>query len=888
MSDRDRSREPQPRPRKRASRAPEPRRRSNSSPDARSGGARRSPKQRTARQATADSAQRRVPGTARATGRPPARKARPSKARKPSSRRRRVVRYALITLALLFVIGIVTGGVVYASIARDLPDPSQPLKGRDQTSIIYDRDGAVLTELFAEQNRTDVSLDQVPAALRQGVIATEDQRFYEHEGVDPLGIMRALWVDITEGKRHGGSTITQQFVKNAIVTDEQTLKRKLMEAMLAYRLEKDYTKDQILELYLNTIYYGHGAYGVQAASQAYFGKDVQELTVAESAVIAGVIKSPGNYSPIIDPEAGRQRRDTVLAQMRELGFIDQATYDEAVASEITLAQAEPSDTKAPYFVEWVKQTLIDTYGPDAVYKGGLRVTTTIDLGMQAAAEEAITAALDREDDPSASIVAIDPATGQVLAMVGGRDFSTQQFNVAVQGHRQPGSAFKPFVLATALEEGIPSEKAYESAPARLTIPGGQVWKVTGSSGGGLMRLRVATEKSINSVFAQLILEVGAEKVVDMAKRLGITTDVTAVPAIALGGLERGVSPLEMASAYGTFANAGTHMPAHGILRVTEADGTVLDEAAYEGEEAISPAVAYLTTDLLKGVISRGTGKAAKIGRPAAGKTGTTQEYRDAWFVGYTPHLSAAVWVGHPEGQLEMKDVHGRKVTGGSFPAEIWAAFMKKASEAYPSSDFERPKGLTTAKVCSETGLAATDFCPETVSALLLSGTTLDECALHAEPEVIDIPNLIGKTKEEALALLKQLMLLFRVEEREMAGVPIGIVGDQDPRYPSQGTTQTVVTLYVSKGTPKTEPPTALFTYTPTAPAAGEVVRFDASTSTDDGVIVKYAWEFGDGSPLIEGKTVDHTFTAAGTYTVTLWVTDDTDQVASLPVSVEVR
>ncbi|MDP2300016.1 MAG: penicillin-binding transpeptidase domain-containing protein, partial [Actinomycetota bacterium] len=389
-----------------------------------------------------------------------------------------------------------------------------------------------------------------------------------------------------------------------------------------------------------------------------------------------------------------------------------------MAEAFTLAAPEPADSAAPYFVEWVKQNLIDQYGPDAVFKGGLRVKTTVDPATQTAAETAITSILDREDDPSAAIVAIDPATGEVLAMVGGKDFNAQQFNVAVQGLRQPGSSFKAFVLASALEQGVSPEKAYESRAAQFAIPGGQTWKVTGSSAGGPMRLRVATEKSINAVFAQVILEIGADKVADTATRMGITTPINAVPAIALGSQE--VTPLEMASAYGTFANGGVHVPPHGIVEVADVTGEVLFTADAQGTEAITPAVAYLVTDMLRGVISKGTGTAAKIGRPAAGKTGTTQAYRDAWFVGYTPDLVAAVWMGDPEAQTEMTNVHGKKVTGGSFPAQIWAAFMKAALKDVKAAEFNRPPGLTTESICLESGQKAGEFCTSKASALFLS------------------------------------------------------------------------------------------------------------------------------------------------------------------------
>jgi len=357
----------------------------------------------------------------------------------------------------------ITGCAVYTSMANQLPDPDiTKAKGRDQTTVIYDKDNKVLVRLYAEENRIDVPLKDIPVHLRQAVIATEDQRFYEHEGVDPLGIARAVVVDVMErSTAQGGSTITQQYVKQAFVTSEKTLKRKVQEAILAQRVEKRYTKDQILERYLNTIYFGHGAYGVEAASRAYFGKGVKKLSVAEAAMIAGVIKSPGRYSPYLEPENAESRRATVLVQMKAEGYIDAASYAEASAEPIELAGLKSRAARAPYFVEWIKEQLISRFGERLVYRGGLQIKTTLDPDAQRAAEKAIASALDRKDDPSAALVAVRPGTGEIIAMVGGRDFSEQQFNVAVQGRRQPGSSFKPFVLAAALEQGINPEQEFK-------------------------------------------------------------------------------------------------------------------------------------------------------------------------------------------------------------------------------------------------------------------------------------------------------------------------------------------------------------------------------------------------------------------------------------------
>ncbi len=813
----------------------------------------------------------------------------PKKTPTQTSRKRKILKWVGIGTLVLIVTTLLVGFIGYRMLLRQLPDPGAAPRGRDQTSVVYDRNGKVLAKLYADENRTDRKLDEIPLELQQAVIATEDQRFYEHKGVDPWGVARALWVDITRGKKHGGSTITQQYVKQAFVTSERTLKRKLLEGILAYRIEKKHSKEEILELYLNTIYYGHGAYGVEAASQTYFGKSVTKLNLQECALIGGVIKSPGLYSPYLDAEAARVRRDTVLDQMLSEGYITSEQHDVATATEIEVEGLKESSARAPYFVEWVKAQLADDFGADAIYRGGISVATTLDWNLQKDAEKAVKHALNGAGDPSVALVALDPNTGEVLAMVGGRDFSSQQFNVAVQGRRQPGSAFKPFVLATALEEGILPEQTFESGPASFPLPNGQTWKVTGASGGkkGPMRLRTATEKSVNSVFAQLILDVGASDVVATAEKMGLHSGIDAVPAIALGGLSEGVSPLEMAAAYGTLATGGKRAEPFGIKEVRDADGDVLASVEPSITDSIDPAVAYLTTDILRGVIEHGTGTAAKIGRPAAGKTGTTQEYRDAWFVGYTPQLVCAIWVGYPDAQTEMKDVHGRAVTGGSFPAEIWAEFMKAASEDLPEDDFVKPDGLASVKICTESGGRATEWCKNTASALFLSDHMPTDCTLHTGPTQIKIPNLIGMTKEAALALLKKLMLMFEVTEKDVSGVPAGIVASQKPKSGSVGTTETVVTIVVSNGGSTDMPPFARFSFQPPNPTVAQEVSFDGSSSTDDKVIAMYYWEFGDGTEF-EGPTTSHAYAAPGTYDVTLWVTDDAGQTSSISQSITVN
>ena len=804
-----------------------------------------------------------------------------------------MLRIVGIVTAFLLVAAAVAGVIVYNDLVANLPDPTKPLKGTDLSTRILDRNGKPITTLFADQNRTYVTLADIPKALQDAVISTEDQRFYEHPGVDLLGIARALWTDVKAGAQvQGGSTITQQYAKQAFVGDQSTLKRKLQEALLAYKIEGQYSKDKILEMYLNAIYFGHGSYGVQTAAQTYFGKPVKDLTVAEAAMIAGVIKSPARYSPYLDPVAAKERRDTVLGQMRDQGYIDAATHDAAVATPIKTTGLKQGSVIAPYFVEYLKTLLVDQYGEDAVYRGGLTVTTTLDLGMQTAAEKAVAKNLDRKTDPSAAVVAIDPATGEIRAMVGGRDFSKLQYNVAVQGHRQSGSSFKPFALVAALQDGVSPEAIFTAQSGKFTIPGGQTWSVAGEPGfKGPTRLRVATVHSLNPVFAQLALKIGADRIVQAATDMGITTKITPVPAVALGGMAEGVTPLEMASAYGTLATNGMHADPIAIMQVTDKDGTVLFTADPKPKRVIDAAIAYLTTDILKGVITGGTGTAAAIGRPAAGKTGTTQRNIDAWFVGYTPDLVASVWVGYAESSSRpMNSVHGIRVTGGSFPARIWAAFMKAALKSTPSSQFKRPSGLVSAKICLASGQRATALCPKTGTALFLAGEEPGLCTLHRTTVGLVVPDLVGLSKAEAFAALDAIALHYTVTESDVSGVGAGIVAAQTPSSGSVITSATVIALTVSTGGAGSgHPPTAAFTWTPATPATGAAVKFDASASTADGSITKWLWEFGDGaSDSSSGAVANHTYATAKTYDVVLWVTDHAGTTVSITKQVVVH
>jgi penicillin-binding protein 1A len=601
-----------------------------------------------------------------------------------SSRATRIIKGLVGVLTLLFLVFAGSGLYLYG-LYQDLPDVEFSEEGLPvaRTSVVYASDGSVIAEWHGVEDRTPVTLEQIPETLRDAVIAVEDERFYEHNGVDVEAIVRAFRSNAEAGTIvQGGSTITQQLVKLLSGEGERTLVRKMREALLAYELEARTDKDRVLEAYLNLVYFGHGWYGVEAASQNYFGKAALELDVAEAAMLAAIIRSPGAYSPKIDPEAARQRRDLVIGKMEEQGYIDPATAQEARNRDIVLAPPRDMPEVAPHFVELVKQDLIDRLGVEAVFGGGLRVHTTLDPSLQALAEQSAASVLPSPDDPDVAIVCIDHSSGAVRAMVGGRDFEVNQFNLAAQGRRQPGSAFKPFVLTAAMASGLSPERTFSTAPYSIQVTDG-TWNVENYEGAfpnTTLTLRDATVWSVNTVFARLVIEIGAEPVVEMASRMGIETTLSPNPAIALGGLTTGVSPLEMASAYGTIASGGVRREPMVVSRVADEQGGVLYEAETEATRVIPEALAVEVSKILHEVITRGTGTAADIGVWAAGKTGTTQSYRDAWFVGYSGNLVTSVWVGYAEGQVDMLDIRGTRVSGGTFPARIWRAYMSQAIE----------------------------------------------------------------------------------------------------------------------------------------------------------------------------------------------------------------
>lgn len=596
----------------------------------------------------------------------------------------------VLIIVLVMVLGVGCGFLTATMNTREnLADVRPPA-----SSQIYDINGNELANIHAEENRVPVSIRQIPKDLQNAFVAVEDNRFYDHIGVDPKGILRAVVSNITSKEvAEGGSTITQQLAKNAYLTQERTMKRKIQEVFLALRLEQQYTKQEILELYLNQIYFGQGAYGVQAAAKTYFGKDVSELDTNECAVLAGIPKSPNYYSPLNSMEAAQERKATVLDQMVKYGYMNAMTANSLKKEPLKLAKphADDNSNTPKYFVNYVIQELINKYGADAVYKDGLKIYTTIDMDMQRAAEEAMKNLPNSSTDangnkqPQGALVAIDPATGYIKAMVGGR--GTDQFNRATMAERQPGSAFKPFVFAAALESDYSPSSMIDDKPLKIGDWSPQNYNRTFN---GMVSLRYTAEQSLNVPTVKLAQEIGLDKVIYYAKEMGISSLVMDGSsahndknfAVTLGGLTRGVTPLELTSAYGTFANSGIHVAPVAIIKVLDRNGKIMEEARPETKQVMKRSSAEELTSMLMGVVQRGTGTRANIGRPAAGKTGTTSDYLDAWFVGYVPDLVCGVWVGCDDNA----SLGG--MTGGATPAVIWKAFMSKALNGTPAKQFE--------------------------------------------------------------------------------------------------------------------------------------------------------------------------------------------------------
>jgi 1A family penicillin-binding protein len=640
-----------------------------------------------------------------------------------------VVTHRSLFIAAAFVVWLGAwagvGGSLWSlhAAASGLPDDSavRAVGSMARATTIADEKGRHAFTIFQER-RLQVPLSRVSPNMIDAILAIEDRRFYSHSGYDPIRIAGAAVHDLINYRaEQGGSTITQQLARLTLLVPEKTVRRKLQEIALATRFERTYTKDEILELYLNKAYFGDGLYGVEAASLGYFGRHAAELSVPEAALIAGLVKSPSTYAPTVAGERAIARRNIVLRAMRSARSIDEQAYQAALRTPLKLNDTlRREEAYGQYFKEEVRKQLVQMFGWDRVYQGGLKVETTLDLDMQKAAETEVARALGEIEqlqarrrrsgaasgEPlQAALIAIDPRTGEVRAMVGGRDFDRSRFNRATQSRRQPGSAFKPFVYAAALEQGFTPATQITGLSEPVFTVGGAWLPEDEHVEGDAITMRAALRTSSNRAAVSMLRSVGISKAVQYAEQLGVG-NVPRVPSLALGSGE--VTLLSLTSAFGAFANEGRLVAPALIRRVTTSDGQVLHQSTVTAKPAVSPATAFLITSMLQDVVNAGTGaKVREIGfrLPAAGKTGTTNDYRDAWFVGYTPALVTGVWVGFDQPRTIMRGAYAAEVT-----VPIWARFMMTAAANAKPERFRAPSTVTTAEVCRTSGRLATDMC----------------------------------------------------------------------------------------------------------------------------------------------------------------------------------
>jgi penicillin-binding protein 1A len=600
---------------------------------------------------------------------------------------------ALVIVLVVFGIGGIAAAAAAMVWLQDLPDykDSSAFNYAEKTSV-YANDGTTLLAEFYIENRDPVELSEISQYVLDGTVATEDERFYEHDGVDMMGIARAIVVNLTGTGKEGASTITQQFVRNTVLADEateSTIKRKVREAYISLELEKMYDKDEILQMYLNTINYGQGAYGIEAASQLYFSKPAKDLTLDEAATLIGIPQSPTYNNPIDNPESCLARRNLVLDRMLSNHYITQEEHDEAQQAPLELNVTREESTngiiKYDYFTSYVRDTLLQDYSVNEVFKGGLTVVTTLDPHVQDLAEAAVDRKLEGlPDNLECALVAIDPDTGFIEAMVGGRDFTTNEFNLATQAKRQAGSSFKTFTLLAALDEGI-SPETNLNCTSKVKI---NDWEVAnyGNANYGTRSIESAFAVSSNTGFAELCTEIGPQKVVDMAHKCGIESELEAVPSITLGVEE--VSVLEMAQAYATIANGGTLHKANCIEEIRDSSGQVIYRADTQGEKVLSTDLTEAAVKVMEGVVQKGTGRNAALynGQPVGGKTGTSEDYRDKWFCGITPQISVAIWIG---------DRNEKSMPTWVAADSIFGDFVNKLLQGQEKEDF--PKGAGTIK-----------------------------------------------------------------------------------------------------------------------------------------------------------------------------------------------
>ena len=730
-------------------------------------------------------------------------------------------------LALFAVLALLAG-------ACDLPRlDDQRERPLAQTSSIYASDGSLITDLHATENRVVLTGDQIPLSVRDATVAIEDRRFYDHGGLDLFALARALAVDIGHGRIvEGGSTITQQLVKNLYTGDAQNLRRKIDEAALALQMEHRYTKDEILTDYLNTVYFGEGAYGIEAAAETYFGIHASELDLSESATLAGLITAPNHFDPFVRPDSAHGRRDVVLRIMDQMDTITHAEHERAAREPISVVHSAAQDRYPfPYFVDYFKRWFLSnpafgkTYDDRyrLLFTGGLRITTTLDPAIQADGENAVRQILRYPGDPDSAITVVDPRTGYVRAMVGGKDkdywanIGAGRVNLATDAGgsgRQTGSAFKAFALVAALEHGYSPDSTF-AAPASISLPlpGGGVWNVTNAEGQGYgtLSLRTATEDSVNTVYAQLIQQLGADTVVRTAEEMGMrcctavgepTGPLLAVDSAVLGSNE--ANTLEMASAYGTLATGGKHVAPVPVESVVGPDGSILWQADPKPDQVVDPQVAAAADDILQDVVLYGTGTAANLGRPQIGKTGTDDNHDNAWFVGAVPQLSAAVWVGFHEGQIPMEPPRTRiTVFGGTWPAQIWNLLMQKATATLAPEAFPTPEVhyVTVAvDVTQEPACLPNEFTPPNhiESLNYVAGTEPTQtCTTPTSLQSVLVPSVIGLDEPRATAALTQAGFYVKTVAQESTQPP-GTVIYQDPAAGTSKQQTSTVTITLAR------------------------------------------------------------------------------------------
>ncbi len=736
-----------------------------------------------------------------------------------------------------------------------------------ERSTIYAADGSVLARIYLDENREIVKLKQIAPIAQKAVLAIEDDKFYEHGALNVPSVLRAVIANLVAGKIvQGGSTITQQLVKNAVIgSDAQTFQRKFQEAALAIKLEQRYTKDQILELYLNEIYLGNGVYGIGTAARYYFDEPASKLTLPQAALLAGMIQAPADFDPVLHYEAALARRNEVLDRLAALGWVPQARVDRAKGLPIKISPkaGKPHTRVQPFFIHYIVSSILadvdgeyDAFGKTynqrrhTLFQGGLRIYTTLLPSWQRTAQEAIDTSpnISMDAGPDASLVSVIPTTGAIRAMVSGKDYARDQLDLVWHGLRQVGSAFKPFTLAAAFEEGIPPGRVYNSASPFCSprwISADHCVRNAEPSGGGYINLWQATQNSVNVVFAQLALDVGPDKIVEVAHKMGITSPLDAVPAITLGVEE--VSTLDMASAYGTLANDGVHCKPFAISRVLLPDGKKLYQHRPECTRAIPSDVARQITAMLERVICCGTGTAANIGRPVAGKTGTGQDYTNVYFAGYTPQVATAVWVGFPQGNIPMDTYYGHSVFGGTVAAPIWHTFMAAVTAGMPVEGFPPPPAQPSGTVPNVVGMKEPDAVKAIVAAsftpivqqvdssqpkgtviaqspaggstaTLGSGVTIQVSSGNLKPVLV--PRVVGLTPTQAAGVLKAAGLKVSVLYVDVSDPSEdGIVIAQTPIANKSVDPGTVVTIQVGRlgGGPPPPSPSPSPTPSPSPP-----------------------------------------------------------------------